>query len=123
MATALPVDICGFIDDPSPLYASADIFINPSLGPEGLPMVSLEAMSYGLPCILSDLPVHREISLEGKAAVLFEAGSSASLGAKLEQLSRDIPALRSYGRAARMLVEERYSPEAVRERYNRIFVG
>lgn len=123
LAAGLPVDICGFIDDPSPLYASADIFINPSLGPEGLPMVSLEAMSYGLPCILSDLPVHREISLDGKAAVLFESGSSASLGAKLEQLSGDVTALRSYGWAARMLVEERYSLEAVRERYGRVLLN
>ena len=30
---------------------------------EGLPIVLLEAMSYGLPMLLSDIPAHKEIRL------------------------------------------------------------
>ena len=51
----------------------------PSMGPEGLPMTSLEAMAHGLPCIFSDLPVHHEITDHGKGAYLFRSGEVESL--------------------------------------------
>jgi len=50
LSIGVPIQFHGFQSDPSRFYSNADIFINPSLGPEGLPIVSLEAMSYG--CLL-----------------------------------------------------------------------
>ena len=44
------------------LYANAGLFVLPSYY-EGLPIALLEAMSYGLPVLVSDIPQHREINL------------------------------------------------------------
>ncbi len=44
------------------LYANAGLFVLPS-SHEGLPIALLEALSFGLPCLASDIPANREISL------------------------------------------------------------
>ena len=47
----------------SELYEHAGLFVLPSYY-EGLSMVLLEAMSYGLSCIVSDIPANREVQLD-----------------------------------------------------------
>jgi glycosyltransferase involved in cell wall biosynthesis len=116
-AKRLDVHFAGFQSDPSCFYRDSTIFINPSLGPEGLPLVSLEAMAHGLPCIFSDLPVHREISAEGKAAALFKRGDSETLAQQLKQLLDDEDQRRSYGIAARQLIEQNYSRIVAAQQY------
>lgn len=44
------------------LYTNASLFISTSLN-EGFPLVVLEAMSYGLPMLLSNIQPHREVKL------------------------------------------------------------
>lgn len=46
------------------LYAHAGVFVLPS-SHEGQPIAVLEAASYGLPAILSDIPAHRELAPPG----------------------------------------------------------
>lgn len=46
------------------LYAHAGIFVLPS-SHEGLPIALLEALSYGLPVIASDIPANLEVSCDG----------------------------------------------------------
>jgi glycosyltransferase involved in cell wall biosynthesis len=98
-------------------YAEADIFIMPSLGPEGLPMVSIEAMAHGLPCLFSDLEVHREITAFGRAAMLFRSGDAEDLGRKLSILIEDTPLRCAYSEAAYRRVEQAYSPEIALKSY------
>jgi glycosyltransferase involved in cell wall biosynthesis len=116
-ANFLDVRFAGFQGDPSSFYKDSTIFINPSLGPEGLPLVSLEAMAHGLPCIFSDLPVHREISAEGRAAALFKRGDSESLAQNLRQLLNDEDRRQSYGLAGRQLTEQKYSLRVAAQQY------
>ena len=120
-AGQMDVHFAGFQQDPSCYYQDSTIFINPSLGPEGLPLVSLEAMAYGLPCIFSDLPVHREISSGGKAAALFAQGDSESLAQQLLLLLEDESHRHRYGVAARQLVEQHYSRKVAGEQYIHAF--
>ena len=89
LASGLDVYFEGFCADTYRFYQTSDIFINPSLGPEGLPIVSLESMAHGLPCIFSALPVHKEISNDGAASLLFEIGDAVDLRIKLSQLIVD----------------------------------
>ncbi|MBF0620271.1 MAG: WecB/TagA/CpsF family glycosyltransferase, partial [Candidatus Omnitrophica bacterium] len=44
------------------LYSNAGVFVLPSYY-EGLPIVLLEALSYGLNCLVSDIPANREVPL------------------------------------------------------------
>ena len=116
------VEFAGFQKNMQPYYEIADIFCMPSLGPEGLPMSSLEAMGRGIPCILSDLPVHREITEDGVGAMLFASGDEGSL-----QTGHDIDdgGRRGYDQDWRLKATassgERYTAERVRTAYLKVF--
>jgi len=64
------------------LYSHAGLFVLPSYY-EGLPIVLLEAMSYGLSCIASDIPANREVSLAENR--YFKAGDIEGLRKKIEE--------------------------------------
>jgi glycosyltransferase involved in cell wall biosynthesis len=62
----------------------ADVFISASLS-EGLPYSVLETMACGLPCILSDIPSHREL-FEHNTDIFFPCGDDKKLTRILETL-------------------------------------
>ena len=64
------------------LYSHAGLFVLPSYY-EGLPIVLLEAMSYGLLCLVSDIPANRCVSLPDKN--YFPAGDIGQLSEKLRK--------------------------------------
>ena len=66
----------------SEIYTHAGLFVLPSYY-EGLPIVLLEAMSYGLSCIVSDIPANREVELAEDR--YFAPGDIKGLSAKLEE--------------------------------------
>ena len=61
------VILTGFIkgEDLAQVYSHARLFVMPSYH-EGLPIALLEAMSYGLPVLVSDIPANLEVPLEGE---------------------------------------------------------
>jgi glycosyltransferase involved in cell wall biosynthesis len=119
MAEGLDVVFAGFQRATSHFFEDADLFVNPSLGPEGLPMVSLEAMAHSLPCIFSDLPIHAEISQDGRAALLFKRGSVESLAERIAELVAD-PILRGgYAERAHRAIVEYYSAPTATGKYLR----
>ena len=117
------VHFAGFQRNLFPFYDRASIFVMPSMGPEGLPIVSLEAMAHGLPCIFSDLPVHHEITDGGRAARLFCVGSAESLFDALEQLLDSPETCRRYAAEAHRMVAARYHDGVVRDAYLRVLAG
>lgn len=121
MSADMDIRFLGFQSNPSRFYEGAIAFINPSLGPEGLPLVSLEAMAYGLPCIFSDLPVHIEITNMGQAAGLFRSGSSESLAQAIKEVLGDESLRRRYGLAARDMTKTKYSYEVALSKYLKLF--
>jgi glycosyltransferase involved in cell wall biosynthesis len=124
IALGLPnVRFAGFQRNLREFYQHADIFVMPSLGPEGLPMASLEAMGHGLPCIFSDLPVHHEITDHGAGAYLFHSGQAESLSTALRDLLASPERRRKYAAAAHRIVASRYNEGNVREAYLRVFAG
>jgi glycosyltransferase involved in cell wall biosynthesis len=70
------------------LYANAGLFVLPS-SHEGLPIVLLEAMSFGLSCLASDIPPNREVGLPDDS--YFAVGDVAGLAGKLRERSSVIP--------------------------------
>ena len=117
------VKFAGFQQDLEPLYQQADIFIMPSLGPEGLPMTSLEAMAHGIPCIFSDLPVHAEITDNGIGARLFKSGDAGSLRQALDELLKSAALRQQYSREAFRIVAGRYTERTAKSAYLKVFGG
>jgi glycosyltransferase involved in cell wall biosynthesis len=67
------------------LYSNAGLFVLPSYH-EGLPIVALEAMSYNLPMLLSDIPANREVVSPGET---FPVGDVDALAEKLSRFIRN----------------------------------
>lgn len=106
------VNVLGFQDDIRiPLWA-ADCFALPSTH-EGLPLAAIEALSCGLPVLLSDIPPHREL-LSGKNDVgeLVKPSDRLAMSAALRRLS-DAP--RPF--APRLLAESAYNAQAMAQAY------
>lgn len=72
----------GFIgeDDKPQVFKLAKIFCFPSLY-EGFGIPILEAMSQGIPTVVSDIPAHREVA--GDAALYFDAGTLDDFSEKM----------------------------------------
>lgn len=91
------------------LYTHAGMFVLPS-SHEGLPIVLLEALSYGLPVIASDIPANLEVGLEQDQ--YFPLGECAALAGMLERRAR-IPLDRESREKSRTWVTERYDWTAI----------
>jgi glycosyltransferase involved in cell wall biosynthesis len=65
------------------LYSHAGLFVLPSYH-EGLPIALLEAMSYGLSVLVSDIPANKEVALPGHC--YFQCGQVSDLKKKMEAL-------------------------------------
>jgi glycosyltransferase involved in cell wall biosynthesis len=70
------------------MYSHAGAFVLPS-SHEGLPIVLLEALSYGLPVLASDIPAHLEIGLDRSS--YFAVGDVAALASGLTRLAQTMP--------------------------------
>jgi len=66
------------------LYSHAGIFVLPS-SHEGLPIALLEALSYGLCSIVSDIPSNLDVGLEGRH--YFHLGDTEALAEKLVEFA------------------------------------
>lgn len=96
----------GFIceRDLGEIYRASDVFVIPSLY-EGMPTALLDAISFGLPVVASDIPVHHEI-LSRECATFAEIGDPRSLTKALINMAEgkdDFPRMR---RKARRISEQ-----------------
>lgn len=117
LAAGMDVRFEGFQSSPERYYAHADIFVMPSMGPEGLPMVNIEAMAHGLPCLFSDLEVNQEITAAGTAGMLFRSGDVEDLRRKLLVLIREDSLRSAYSQAAYRRVMDVYNPDIAMKSY------
>lgn len=91
------------------LYAHAGVFVLPS-SHEGLPIALLEALSYGLPVIASDIPANLEVGLPEDG--YFPLGDVEALASRLQdQVGREeAPSVRA---ARREWVVSRYDWQVI----------
>lgn len=92
------------------LFSHARVFAQPS-ELEGLSIGLLEAMSYGLPCVASDIPANQEVV--GDAGLLFRSQDIDDLTANLAAVLRDRNIAPLLGEAARRRVDTLFSWEPV----------
>jgi glycosyltransferase involved in cell wall biosynthesis len=98
-------------------YRASDLFVGPSRAEEGFGLPSLEALSCGLPALLSDIPAHRETA--GDAAWYFRDGDPESLADALPAVAA--PEARARAREAGPAAAARFDTARVAERLEGAF--
>ena len=88
------------------LYSHAGLFVLPSYH-EGLPIVLLEALSYGLSYIASDIPANKSVGLLTEDR-FFTAGDIPALSEKIEEFTQK-PLSREEKQAQVSAVAQRYN--------------
>lgn len=82
------------------LLSNAQLFSLPS-HLEGFPIALLEAKSYGLCCLVSDIPPHEEAIQSGVNGLLFKSDEFSDLSKKLQELLGDQEKIKELGLNAR----------------------
>ncbi|MBU1698666.1 MAG: glycosyltransferase [Candidatus Eisenbacteria bacterium] len=111
----------GRVEDVGMHLAAMDLFVFPSHS-EGMPNALLEAMAAGVPCLASDIPVHREILAGGAAGGLFAPGQVDALAALIRGMLQLSPEQRrESGRRAKRRIEEAYSIPVMIKSYEKLY--
>jgi glycosyltransferase involved in cell wall biosynthesis len=109
-------------------YAAADVLVLPSVldsrnDTEGLGVVLLEAMSYGVPVIASRIGGIPDIVGDGATGLLVPPGDAGALAAALERLAVD-PSLRArLGSAGREHVRAQFSWDRIVARWEECYAA
>ncbi|MCX6783725.1 MAG: glycosyltransferase family 4 protein [candidate division WWE3 bacterium] len=105
-------------DKKSYFYGDLDVFVFPSLA-EGFGIVLLEAMAASTACLVSDLPVLKEV---GDGSVLtFKVEDPLDLSQKLYSLFRDASRRSDLGRKARDRVASLYTLDKFWDNYAKLY--
>lgn len=113
------VIFAGDVADVRMYLSASDVFVSSSFG-EGLPLAVIEAMSMGLPVLLSDIPSHREIFSVGNAFVqLFSLSNLDDLMLLLYRI-RSLE-LSELSIKARDCVLKEFSSNAMVESYQKVY--
>lgn len=86
LALAEYIDWRGFRSNVNAELETMDVFVLPSLYGEGMPMVLLEAMAVGVPCVASAVEGIPTTLDDGRAGLLFAPGDAEALAERLERL-------------------------------------
>ncbi|HEX8851129.1 MAG TPA: glycosyltransferase family 4 protein [Gemmatimonadaceae bacterium] len=103
-------------------YASADAFVLPAIvdargDTEGLGVVLLEAMNFGVPVVASASGGIVDIVIDEETGLLVPPGDVASLARALERLGRDRELATGLGARGQRFVAERFSWSAIVARW------
>ncbi len=112
-AAGLPVTFCGFVDDVRGFLAGLDVFCLSSRR-EALPLVLLEAMAEGLPCVATDVG---DVAVAvGRDAVVVPPGDAGALAAALAGLLADPGGRAELGRRARARATDAFDADLMARR-------
>lgn len=100
------------------LYANAKMLIHPSEN-EGLPITVLQAMSHGLPALVSDIPEHQEVITDSR--FWFTNASVSCLADKIITLLQNPELLEVAGNKNKQIVEKNYDWKDIAEKTEQIY--
>jgi glycosyltransferase involved in cell wall biosynthesis len=89
-----------------------DCFVLASTRTEGVPQALLQAFATGVPVVASRIGGIPEVVTDGETGLLVESESVPALAAAIERVLDDPDAAARRARAARTLVETRFSHES-----------
>lgn len=102
----------GAVPTVSPFYQQAVLFVLPSRV-EGLSNALLEAQSYGLPCVVSDIPGNRAVIEDGRNGLVVPVGDAESLAQAIIALLMNHELRIRMGASARSRIIADFSMESV----------
>jgi len=109
------------------LFCTADLFIQPNImvpgDIEGFGIVVLEAASYGLPVIASDIEGLKDAIKDGENGILVQEKNSTLYKDKIESLLHNDEQRKQLGLNAREYVANHYDWEKIAAMYIEIFEG
>jgi glycosyltransferase involved in cell wall biosynthesis len=106
----------------APLLATWDIYAHSTTAAEGMGTALAEAMLAGLPCVVSDLPVMREVS-GPDGAIWVRSRDANAWACALLLLAADPKQRAVLGEAARRQARERFSAGRCAARYLELVTG
>lgn len=98
-------------DEIASIVQSASVLCFPSLWPETLGIVGLEALACGVPVAASDVGGVREWLLPNETGVLVKPKDSAALASAVSNMIQDPAGLREMGERGIQLIRSHFSPE------------
>jgi glycosyltransferase involved in cell wall biosynthesis len=114
------VTFFGERNDVSSFLTAADLFVMPSIS-EGLPVSLLEAMSAGLPAVVTDVGGMGEIARLSRAATLIPRSDPQALSEILCQAAQRRDDLPKIGQLARRCYQQRFTPDRMLDDYMRLY--
>ena len=114
------IDLVGYKDQSEieKYYCDSRIFIMASVS-EGLPMVLLEAMNHGIPCIAYNIDGTKDIIENNKNGFLIDNRNEVEFINKLNQLLTDDVLCKKFSKNAKK-VAENYYPKKISENWSKI---
>ena len=109
------VTAVGRVSDTDAYYRAAAVFVLPSRK-EGMSNALLEAQSYGLPAVVSDIPGNRAVVEQNRTGLIVPVGEADLLAENIIRLLRDSDARARMGEAARVRIRDLFSMDIVAER-------
>jgi glycosyltransferase involved in cell wall biosynthesis len=102
------------------LFANARAFVSAS-ELEGLPITLLEALSYGLPCIASNIAPHREV-MEAVDGFMFEVKKVDALAVWLDKLEETSDnTLKTFSKRAKTVINDHYNWDRIAEAHDNLY--
>lgn len=117
LLTQANVQCLGHVQDVASVYDAADMFVLPTWE-EGAPLVTLEAMAAGLPCITTAMGTASAVT--DQEGVLIEPGDVDALAAAIARLAADPELRRELGGNARACAQEFTWDKVGRRRFERL---
>lgn len=105
------VHFLGKRPDIADVLGALDVFVFSSFY-EGMPIAVIEAMTMGVPCVVSDIGALLEVSRQGEHAAVFRTGDADDLSQCLLALINDAPRRARLGAEARGWATKQFSIEA-----------
>jgi glycosyltransferase involved in cell wall biosynthesis len=114
------VTFLGFREDVPEILRDSDLFVLSSLS-EGLPLVTLEAMSAGTPVVATRCGGQLELVRDGVSGVLVPPGDANALADSILGLLNDPARGRQMAQAARAVVRDKFSVNAMVHNYEALY--
>ena len=109
-------------------YAGARVLVLPAVvdarsDTEGLGVVLLEAMAYGVPVIASAIGGITDIVVDGESGLLVPPGDATALAAALERVAQDRTLAQRLGEAGQRRVREQFSWASITARWEECYAA